>query len=567
MIIGVDLGTTHSLVGVWKNGKPELVPNALGSLLTPSVVGLDDHGEMIVGALARERLVTHPDRTVAAFKRFMGTPRATKLGKHTLRPEELSSLVLKSLIDDVEKQCGERPTEAIISVPAYFSDAQRKATRAAGELAGIRVERLINEPTAAALAYGLNQRGAENRFLVLDLGGGTFDVSILEMFDGVMEVHASAGDNYLGGEDFLDQLFDAALQKCGITEQDLDLCTKATWRERVETAKRQLGTRASVDIEVPHGTNSTEVHCSFSQEEFENLCAPLLERMQAPIERALNDASLTPDDLDEVVLVGGASRMLMVSRLVSRMFGRLPLRHIYPDEAIGIGATVMAALKSRQQELDEVIMTDVCPYTMGVEVSERSASGQIMEGLFSPIIERNMAVPVSRSGLYRPMRNGQRLITLNVYQGESPRVSDNVLLGTLNVYLPVNGSTETGAEVRFTYDVNGLLEVEAVVMGTDERYRLVIESNPGVLSKDEIRQRLKALEKIKIHPRDQQANQALMTRAKRLYAECLGDYRKMIGEWLTAFQAELESQDESRIRKARKRMAEMLEQVETGAFR
>ncbi|MGH8078842.1 MAG: Hsp70 family protein, partial [Lysobacter sp.] len=344
MIVGIDLGTTHSLIGVYGADGPQLIPNALGGLLTPSVISVDDGGNVIVGRAAQERLVSHPQRSVGVFKRWMGTDRSTRLGTHAFRPEELSALVLKSLIGDAEAALGSKVDEAVISVPAYFSDAQRKATRIAGELAGVRVERLVNEPTAAALAYGLQKRN-EGRYLVFDLGGGTFDVSILEMFEGVMEVHASAGDNFLGGEDFLHAMRDAWLGELKLDAKALPAAELAQLQRRLELAKRDLSQGATAKVEA---TLAGELRrWEIDETRFAQVCEPLLQRLRAPLERAMRDARLKPTQLDEIVLVGGASRMALCPRLVSRMFGRLPLRHVNPDEAIALGACIAAGMKAR----------------------------------------------------------------------------------------------------------------------------------------------------------------------------------------------------------------------------
>ncbi|MBP6751031.1 MAG: molecular chaperone HscC, partial [Xanthomonadaceae bacterium] len=365
MIVGIDLGTTHSLIGVYAEDGSRLFPNALGESLTPSVVSVDGD-RVLVGQAARDRLISHPRQTVAAFKRWMGSDRQTRLGERTFRPEELSALVLRSLLADAEAALGEKPTEAVISVPAYFSDAQRKATRAAGELAGVKVERLINEPTAAALAYGLQNREGEGRFLVFDLGGGTFDVSILECFDNVFEVHASAGDNFLGGEDFLELLVEAFCQDQQLRSGALPAAELGQLRRRLELLKRELTGKQETTLEIALG--GREYAWRIDEDRFAKLADPLLQRMRTPIERAMRDAKLQPTQLDEIVLVGGASRMPLISRLVSRMFGRLPLRHINPDHAIALGATVAAGLKTRDAKLEEIILTDVCPYTLGTEV-------------------------------------------------------------------------------------------------------------------------------------------------------------------------------------------------------
>ncbi|GGA37112.1 molecular chaperone HscC [Dyella nitratireducens] len=560
MIVGIDLGTTHSLIGYFSDDGPKLFPNALGELLTPSVVSLDDDGHMIVGEAARDRLISHPQSTVATFKRWMGTSRETELGRRMFRPEELSALVLRSLIADAEAALGEKVEEAVISVPAYFSDAQRKATRAAGELAGIKVERLINEPTAAALAYGLEAKPEGSRFLVFDLGGGTFDVSVLETFEGVVEVHASAGDNYLGGEDFLDVLENACLSDLKLHTGDFSPVERGLLRRRLEVLKRTLSQQPEQRIDCLVGERT--IHWEIDQDRFLQLAEPLMQRMRAPLERALRDARLQPEQLNEIVLVGGASRMPLVSRLIARMFGRLPLRHINPDEAIALGACVASGLKRRNVKLDEIILTDVCPYTLGVEVGQKDEHGNLQNGLFSPIIQRNSVVPISRESNYYPMGERQKVLTLKVYQGESPLVAKNIKLGQLEVPLnPTLPRADNGVKVRFTYDINGVLQVEATPMASGTRYELVLEQNPGILSEAEIRARLDSLSELKIHPRSKQENIAVLARAERLFEEHIVA-RDALREWIGLFTQSLESQDERLISDHRTRFSQAMDELE-----
>lgn len=555
MIVGIDLGTTHSLVGVLDQDGARLIPNALGERLTPSVVSVDDAGQVIVGRAAQERLVSHPTHTVAAFKRWMGTNRVTQLGAHSFRPEELSALVLRSLVADAEAALGTRVEEAVVSVPAYFSDSQRKATRIAGELAGIRVERLVNEPTAAALAYGLQQRSDGGRYLVFDLGGGTFDVSILEMFDGVMEVHASAGDNYLGGEDFTRVLRDAFVRDQRLSGDYLQATDVAVLNRRMELAKRELsqGGEAAFDIVLAGKSYSWRI----DEATFAERCDELVQRMRAPLERAMRDARLSPSQLDEIVLVGGASRMPLCARLITRMFGRLPLRHVSPDEAIAMGACVAAGLKARDQALEEIVLTDVCPHTLGIEVAEHGETG-----LFSPIIERNSTVPVSRMQTYYPTRDGQTVVDLRIYQGESPRVANNVCLGELRIDLPAKNRDENPVDVRFTYDINGLLQVEATARATNVTNEAVLERNPGVLTPAEIRERLAALSKIKLHPREQQENITTLARAERLYEELLWA-RADLQAAMAQFRAILDRQDLRLAAEHREQFHRYLDRIES----
>jgi molecular chaperone HscC len=508
-------------------------------------------------------LVSHPQQTVAAFKRWMGSDRQTRLGKRNFRPEELSSLVLRSLLADAEAALGERITEAVISVPAYFSDAQRKATRAAGELAGVKVERLINEPTAAALAYGLQNREEEGRFLVFDLGGGTFDVSILECFDNVFEVHASAGDNFLGGEDFLELLVEAFCADQQLRAAILPPAELGQLRRRLELLKRDLTGKHEATLEIALG--GRDHVWSIDEERFTKLCDPLLQRMRAPIERAMRDAKLQPTQLDEIVLVGGASRMPLVSRLVSRMFGRLPLRHINPDHAIALGATVAAGLKSRDAKLEEIILTDVCPYTLGTEIARRDPSGQVQSGFFHPIILRNSTVPLSREDTFYPTQERQESVIIDVYQGENPLVANNIKLGEIAVKLdPRRPQHENSVVVRFTYDINGLLQVEVTAEATGQRHELVLQQNPGLLTPEDIAERLKALASLKIHPRDQQENIAVLARAERLYEEFIHE-RERLQTWIVQFRSVLDTQDAELIAQNREEFGRALDTLESYA--
>jgi len=565
VIVGIDLGTTNSLVAVWRDGQAQLIRNGLGEVLTPSCVSLDDDGSVLVGRAARERLQTHPDRSAALFKRYMGSNRTVRLGKREFRPEELSALVLRSLRADAEAALGEPVTEAIITVPAYFSDAQRKATRAAGEIAGLRVERLLNEPTAAALAYGIHLRGAESRFLVFDLGGGTFDVSILELFEGVMEVRATAGDNLLGGEDFVHALRDLFFQRLSLPESlrgDEGFMQRLS--AQAEAAKRALSAEPRARMQVRHG--DVEHALEIDEVALEQVCAPLLKRLRAPVERALRDANVRSSELDNVVLAGGATRMPIVRRLVTMMFGRFPAVDLNPDEVVALGAAVQAGLKARDAALDETVMTDVSPYSLGVEVGVQLDQQSTSQGHFDPVIERNTTVPVSRVKQYVPQREGQQQIDLQIYQGEARMVRDNIHLGALHVPLPRAPLHECAVDVRFTYDVNGLLLVEATVRKTQETLSLVIEGNPGLLTPAEISKRLKSLAELRIHPRDKLENRTLLARSERLYEQCRGHEREWLGAQILRFEQLLATQDERRIAPGRRDFAALLDRAERDSF-
>ncbi len=568
MIIGIDLGTTNSLVAAWTEDGAKIVPNALGEALTPSVVGLDDTGEVLVGRAARERQITHPDRTAAAFKRHMGTDRQIRMDRRDYRPEELSALVLKSLKADAEAAFGGTVSEAVISVPAYFNDTQRKATRIAGEMAGLTVERLVNEPTAAAMAYGLHQRDAESKFLVFDLGGGTFDVSVLELFAGIMEVRASTGDNFLGGEDFVDRLvqgfMDVAAAPAGLGAGDLAGAALQALRDQAERAKRRFSDRETTEMRLRWGDRT--LAWTVSEDTFEHLTSELMGRLSTPIERALRDSRIKPGELDEVVLIGGATRMPIVRRLVARMFGRIPASHFDPDQAVALGAAVQAGLKARHAALDEVVVTDVCPYTLGLQVGRPIGTEQVQEGLFLPLIERNTTIPASRIETLWPIHDRQSAVDVDVYQGESRTVAGNIRLGKLRVQLPRGAVEDKGVDVRFTYDVNGLLEVEANVQATGEQHRMIIEQTPGAMSEKEIAERMKTLEALKIHPRDKAENRAVLARAERLYEESLGEDRQRLDLLMVHFESVLAGQDPEQVANARERLAAALDEFEGESY-
>jgi molecular chaperone HscC len=569
MIVGIDLGTTNSAVAIWRDGRAELIPNSLGSRLTPSAVSVDEDGQLLVGLAARERQVTHPDRTATAFKRLMGTERTLTLAPgRAFRAEELSALVLRSLKADAEAALGAEVSEAVITVPAYFNDRQRKATRRAGELAGLKVERLLNEPTAAALAFGLSELAGDAQFLVFDLGGGTFDVSIVEIFEGVIEVRASAGDNQLGGEDFnqllIDDFFQAFKSEFDKRQREQPALRERV-REQAERARRTLSAAPSATMQVTWQERTLD-HV-IDAEHFEKLSAPLLARLREPVMRALRDGNIQTERLKEIVLVGGATRMPIVRRAVARMFGRFPGVGPDPDEAIAIGAAVQAGLKSRDSALREVVLTDVCPYTLGVETSERRPDGTVREGLFAPVIERNTIVPASRSRMFSTVHPGQQIVRFAIYQGEAPWVKDNILLGSIDLPVPPSSTERVPVDVRFTYDVNGLLEVDVTVPQTQETRQLVIMSQDASFSPEETEQRRIQLAALKVHPREAAPNRAVLARAARCFEQLLGEGRAMVSHQIADFEAVIDGQDPIQIEKAREQLIHWLDELEGETLR
>jgi molecular chaperone HscC len=540
-----------------------LIPNSLGHVLTPSVVSLDDKGEVLVGLAARERLATHPDRTAAAFKRLMGARRELRLGDRDFLPEELSALVLSALKRDAESLLGEPVGEAVITVPAYFNDKQRKATRRAGELAGLKVERLLNEPTAAALAHGLHNLADETRFLVFDLGGGTFDVSILEIFEGIIEVRATTGDNRLGGEDFNAVIVDMARRRFA-----------TDWGDQARDGG-PLHARLSVAAEMTRRALTTQPEgAAFSvvwrdqlfemligSHAFEAEAADLIARLKEPVLRALRDGRMIVEALKEVVLVGGATRMPLVRKAVTRMFGRFPAAGTNPDEAVVIGAAIQAGLKARDAALKEVVLTDVCPYSLGVDVGARLGGGAVRGGLFAPIIERNTVVPASRVSTFATLTDLQAKVIFNIYQGEARLVADNIHLGSVEVPVPRAPAGEITVDCRFSYDINGLLEVDVYVPETGERGELVIV-NDDDLSTAELAERRAALAALKYHPRDADANRAALARAARCFENSLGERREYVANLATRFEAALERQEPREIDEQRESLSHALDDLE-----
>jgi molecular chaperone HscC len=563
MILGIDLGTTHSLISYLKDGVPVAIANAHGDYLTPSVVSVDDNGTLIVGAAAKERLFKYPDRTIASFKRLMGSTQISKLGKHEFKPEDLSAIILRALKADAEAELKQDVRDVIISVPAYFNDQQRKATRLAGELAGLNVIQLLNEPTAAALFHGIQDRDMEAKFLIFDLGGGTFDVSILEKFDGIMEVHATGGDSFLGGDDFTQVLVDFFVQRSSLSaRQQKNTSLMAAIRFSAETVKKLLSTQTHADMNVLiDGAPKTLV---ISQELFETQCKPLLDRLRIPIERALRDAKLRTSDLAEVVLVGGATRMPIVRKLVAQLFARLPSRYIDPDQTIALGVAVCAGLRQRNEAFSEVVLTDVCPHSLGVRVSEEDGHGGWFSDIFMPIIERNTVIPASRVRSLYTVYDNQASLKVEVYQGESRSCNHNVKLGEVSIAVPKKPAGEAWINVRYTYDINGILDVDMEVAETGDTANLVIKELAGNVSDEEIARRRQELAALKVHPRDQEENRLVLERANRLFEQFLGYERQKVGDLLSHFNAILETQDIPSISKARLDFTQALDNIERG---
>jgi len=532
-IVGIDLGTTNSLVAALRGDEPETLPNELGEHLTPSAVALAEDGTLLVGRAAKDRLVVAPHAGRAFFKRDMGTAVTYPIGGRRWTPTECSAAVLKELRRVAESALGERVDRAVVTVPAYFHDPQRHATIEAAKLAGFTVERILNEPTAAALAFGHRHADVERRLMVFDLGGGTFDVTVLEVFEGIVEVRASGGDSRLGGEDYTDALLDRALATAGVAASDEE---RARARQRVEVAKRALSQATEADVSVGEKT------VRLTRAEFEAATTALTARLRPVVRRCLRDAGIEPEGIDDVLLVGGATRMPVVVAFVTEELRRVPNRRLDPDRAVALGAALQAARVARHAAVKDLVMTDVCPHSLGVALAKQFGN-RIESGFFLPILDRNVTVPVSRVERVNTLHPDQDAITVRVFQGESRRTDENTFLGSVDVrgLRSRPGQRHPGeADVRFSYDANGVLEVEVEVLHSGEKTAQVIQSRPGALSPQQLADAVARLQPLKARARDLLPNRSRLERAYRLYAELTGPRRALLSAAIDSFEDALE---------------------------
>jgi len=528
-IIGIDLGTTNSVVAVMEGGEPKVIPNADGARITPSVVAFTDRGERLVGVQAKRQAITNPLRTIYSIKRFMGRRHnevaeeekivpykivggADELVKVEVddkhyTPPEISAMILRNLVEAAEDYLGEKVTAAVITVPAYFNDSQRQATKDAGEIAGLEVKRIINEPTAASLAYGLDKKKNE-KIAVFDLGGGTFDISILDVGDGVFEVLATNGDTHLGGDDFDQVLIDYIADEFK-KEQGIDLRTDQMalqrLKEAAEKAKCELSTTLQTDINLPFITADASgpkhLHMTLTRAKLEQLVEHLVERTRKPCEQALADAKLKPEDIDEVILVGGATRMPCVQAMVKEIFGKDPHKGINPDEVVALGAAIQGGVLAG--EVEDVLLLDVTPLSLGIET---------LGGVFTKLIERNTTIPTQKKEIFSTASDNQTAVDIHVLQGERPMARDNRTLGRFQLAgIPPAPRGVPQIEVTFDIDANGILNVSAKDLGTGKEQSIVIKSSSG-LSREEIERMKKEAEE---HAEEDRRNRELVEEKNR----------------------------------------------------
>lgn len=552
-ILGIDLGTTNSLGAVYRNGKVELIPNRFGSFLTPSVVSVTEDGSVVTGQIAKERLITHPKDTAFSFKKNMGSDQKYNLGGKTFLPEELSGFLVSAIVEDAKEYMGKEIKDVIISVPAYFHDKQRVATKRAGALAGVNVKRIVNEPSAAALASYFDTQN-EQLFLVFDFGGGTLDVSIVDCFDTMVEILAVSGDNHLGGDDFNEAVADGFLREHQLQRENLSEKEYAILLRQAEKCKIALSTEQEVKMTAVLGGQTYQ--SVYTNERMMRESSAVWKRIQTVLRHVLRDSRVELEDIDAVIMAGGSGKMPLVQSYMEQLFEQTPLVTGFSDQLIARGLGLVCGVMEREDEVRDYILTDICPFTLGTGVNNETDP---KHPYMSAIIERNTILPCSRIQRFSTASDYQKEVKIEILQGEEPYAEDNVQLGLITTMVPKKKRGQESVDVRFTYDINGILEVEVTVVSTGKSVTKVLSQS---MDEKELARRMKQLEKLKVHPKDMTENQLILERLQALYEEALPETRDRLMYHIRNFESTLAEQDPRRIRKYREFLEHMIASLE-----
>ena len=552
-ILGIDLGTTNSLGAVYRNGKVELIPNRFGSFLTPSVVSVTEDGSVVTGQIAKERLITHPKDTAFSFKKNMGSDQKYNLGGKTFLPEELSGFLVSVIVEDAKEYMGEEIKDVIISVPAYFHDKQRVATKRAGALAGVNVKRIVNEPSAAALASYFDTQN-EQLFLVFDFGGGTLDVSIVDCFDTMVEILAVSGDNHLGGDDFNEAVADGFLREHQLQRENLSEKEYAILLRQAEKCKIALSTEQEVKMTAVLGGQTYQ--SVYTNERMMRESSAVWKRIQTVLRHVLRDSRVELEDIDAVIMAGGSGKMPLVQSYMEQLFEQTPLVTGFSDQLIARGLGLVCGVMEREDEVRDYILTDICPFTLGTGVNNETDP---KHPYMSAIIERNTILPCSRIQRFSTASDYQKEVKIEILQGEEAYAEDNVQLGLITTMVPKKKRGQESVDVRFTYDINGILEVEVTVVSTGKSVTKVLSQS---MDEKELARRMKQLEKLKVHPKDMTENQLILERLQALYEEALPETRDRLMYHIRNFESTLAGQDPRRIRKYREFLEHMIASLE-----
>ncbi|NLV89298.1 MAG: molecular chaperone DnaK [Tissierellia bacterium] len=562
-IIGIDLGTTNSCVAVMEGGEPTIIPNLEGNRTTPSIVAFTKDNERLVGETAKRQAITNPDRTIISIKRKMGTDYKVDIDGKKYTPEEISAMILQKIKADVENYLGEPVTEAVITVPAYFTDSQRQATKDAGKIAGLEVKRIINEPTAAALAYGIDKEEGQKKIMVFDLGGGTFDVSILEIGDGVYEVLATRGNNHLGGDDFDEKIVDyiaSEFKKENGVDLKQDKMSLQRLKEAAEKAKKELSSTMSTNINLPFitATQAGPLHLNMdiTRAKFNELTADLVEKTLGPVREALKDAGLNASDIEKVILVGGSTRIPAVQEAVKKLIGKEPQKDINPDECVALGAAIQGGVLAG--EVQDLVLVDVTPLSLGIET---------LGGVTTRLIERNTAIPTRKSQIFTTAADNQTAVDIHVLQGERQMAADNTTLGRFQLSgIPPAPRGVPQIEVTFDIDANGIVNVSAKDLGTGKEQKITITASTR-LSDEEIEKKIKEAEmyaeedkkkKERIETRNNADTLVYQTEKtlKDLEGKISDDEKSQVEEKLNELKKSLEGEDYDEIKKKTEELTE-----------